>query len=365
MLFRSQADDRERGVFPTTLRVGPHITPDDAYKSARLSIAEAFVSGITTLHDWSGNVPSPQHADAELQALKECGIRARFSYGPSPTLGVSMPMDMGDIGRVNRQWSREDGMLSIGAAVRTPGPGMRGEVPLDMIASEVAAIRKLGLPFTIHGGNKNLISALASRELLGPDLLMVHAQGMTAEERQAVADSKTGYSISPVIEMSFSAVRNGYIQFAELEALHAPLALSIDSSGVGNADYFNVMRALLWSNWRRTDVDLKLQLNPKRIVELATIEGARRLGVGDVTGSLKPGKRADLITVRTNDINMAPAGDPYYSLVFFAQPQNVDLVVANGRVVSQGGRLTTIDMNKTIREASEAADALAARVPKK
>jgi 5-methylthioadenosine/S-adenosylhomocysteine deaminase len=359
-----QADGRERGYFPTTLRVGPYTTPDDAYKSARLAIAEAFVSGITTINDWAHNTASPQHADAELQAIKECGVRARFSYGPPQDLGASAPMDVADIGRVQKQWAREDGMLSVGAAVRTPGPSMRGEVSLDMVASEVAAIRKLGLPYTIHGGNKNLISALASKQLLGPDLLMVHAQGMTADERQAFADSRASYSISPVIEMSFSAIRNGYIQFAELEALRVPLCLSVDSTSTGNADYFNVMRALLWSNWRRTDVDLKLQLNPKRIVELATIEGARRLGVGNLTGSLKPGKRADLITIRTNDVNLAPAGDPYYSLVFFAQPKNVDLVVANGRIVSQGGRLTTIDMNKAIKEASEAAEALAARVPK-
>jgi cytosine/adenosine deaminase-related metal-dependent hydrolase len=359
-----QADGRVHGYFPTTLRVGPYVTAQDGYKSARLSIAEAFVSGITTIHDWSHNICSPQHADAELQAITECGIRARFSYGPPQDLSVSAPMDVADIGRVQKQWSRQDGMLSIGAAVRAPQPTPRGEVSVDLVASEIGAIRKLGLPYTIHGGGKNLISTLASKGLLGPDLLMVHPQGMTDEERKAVAASKTSYSISPVIEMSFSAVRSGYIQFAELEALHVPLCLSVDSSGVGNTDYFNVMRALLWSNWRRTDVDLKLQLNPKRIVELATIEGARRLGVDHVTGSLKPGKRADLITIRTNELNIAPVGDPYYSLVFSAQPKNVDLVVANGRVVSEGGKLTTIDMDKVIGEAVAAADALAARAPK-
>jgi cytosine/adenosine deaminase-related metal-dependent hydrolase len=96
--------------------------------------------------------------------------------------------------------------------------------------------------------------------------------------------------------MSYSAVRNGTIQFAELEAKGIQQSLSTDSSGASaSADFFNSMRALMWSNWHRTDTDLKLQYKPKRLVELATIEGARTLGLGDITGSLKPGKRADLI----------------------------------------------------------------------
>lgn len=358
-----RADEKVLGYFPSTLRLGPYCKPDDAYKSVRLSIAEAFVCGITTVHDWAHNVCSPQHADAELQALTDCGVRARFSYGAPQSLVGTSPMDIADVARVQKQWARHDGMLSIGANIRAVGSGSR-DATLDTTKFEIAALRRLGLPYTIHGGPKGQIATLASNGLLGSDLLMVHPQGMTAEERQAIADSKTMYSTSPLIETSFSAVRSGYIQFAELETLKVPLSLSVDSSAVGNVDFFNMMRALVSSNWRRTDTDLKLQLNPKRVVELATIGGAHCLGLDNVTGSLKPGKRADLITIRTNDINMSPMGDPYYSIVYFGQPKNVDLVVANGRVVSRDGNLTTIDKSKSIREAVDAAEALAARAPK-
>lgn len=78
---------------------------------------------------------------------------------------------------------------------------------------------------------------------------MVHPQGLTGEERQLVADTRTPYSTAPVIEMSYSAVRSGYIQYAELAELGVQLGLSIDSSGASaNADFFNVMRALMWSD---------------------------------------------------------------------------------------------------------------------
>ena len=65
-----------------------------------------------------------------------------------------------------------------------------------------------------------------------------------------------------------------------------------------------------------TRLNPPLRLKPRRLVELATIEGAKLLGLADKTGSLTPGKRADLIMIRTTDLNMVPARDPYYAIVF-------------------------------------------------
>ena len=174
---------------------------------------------------------------------------------------------------------------------------------------------------------------------------------MTAAELQMIGDTRTPWSIAPVIEMSYSAVRSGQIQYHELEAMNTQLGLSIDSSAATNADFFNVMRALMWSDWQRRGAPQKLK--PKRLVELGTIEGAKLLGIADKTGSLTPGKRADLITIRTSDINMAPVGDPYYAIVFFGQPSNVETVMVDGRVLVRDGKLAAVDMSKTIREAAE------------
>jgi 5-methylthioadenosine/S-adenosylhomocysteine deaminase len=107
----------------------------------------------------------------------------------------------------------------------------------------------------------------------------------------------------------------------------------------------------MWSDWQRRGAPQKLK--PKRLVELATVEGARLLGIADKTGSLTPGKRADLITIRTGDINLAPVGDPYYAIVFFGQPSNVETVMVDGRVLARGGKLAAVDVAKTVREAAE------------
>ena len=352
MLIR--ADEPRQGYFPLTIRIGSLCTPQDAYQSVRLGVAEGLLSGITTVHDWSHNTVTPEHADAEIQALKDTGVRARFSYGTGQSLPLTSPMNLEDLARVQHQWATDDGMLGIGACLRTPGPSPRGELPMDLLRTEIDGVRKLGLPMTMHGGTKNLIDLLSKNKLLGQDLLMVHPQGLTAEERQLVAESKTPYSTAPVIEMSYSAVRSGYIQYAELTELGVQLGLSIDSSGASaSADFFNVMRALMWSDWQRSGAPQKLK--PRRLVELATIEGAHLLGLADKIGSLTPGKRADLVLIRTTDINIAPVGDPYYSIVFSGQPANVDTVVVDGRILCRGGKLTAIDVAKTVREATASA----------
>lgn len=356
-----RADDPKFGYFPTTLRVGPHCSAKDAYASVRLGVAEALLSGITTVHNWSHNTRTPEHADAEIQAMKDTGVRGRFSYGWGQELPLTSPMNVEDLGRVQRQWGQDRKSLTIGAALRSPTPGARGAIPLDVLKQEITGIRKLGLPMTMHGGAKGLVDAVASVDGLGPDMLLVHPQSLSEQERQLVVNSKSPYSTAPVIEMSYSAVRSGFIQYEELKQLNVPMGLSIDSSGASaNADYFNVMRALLWSDWQRSGAPLRLK--PRRAVELATIEGAKVLGFGDVTGSLEASKRADILLVRKTDINMAPVFDPYYALVFSAQPSNIDTVIADGRIVSRGGKAVGFDVDKIVREATTSALEIRGRV---
>ncbi len=104
-----------------------------------------------------------------------------------------------------------------------------------------------------------------------------------------------------------------------------------------------------------------MALTAKRLVQLATLDGAVDLGIANRTGSLTPGKRADLMLVRTGDINMAPMADPYEALVNLAQPRNVDRVVADGRILQRGGRFTALDYAAVLREAIDAGAALRAR----
>ena len=127
----------------------------------------------------------------------------------------------------------------------------------------------------------------------------------------------------------------------------------------GNNDMFANMHTLIDTQF----VIYKdpMSISARQILELATINGARDLGIADRVGSLTPGKRADLILVRTTDLNMAPLGDPVQAIVRSAQPHNVDTVIVDGRILKRGGQMTALDVEKIVREASESMATLRAR----
>jgi 5-methylthioadenosine/S-adenosylhomocysteine deaminase len=352
-----RADDPKSGYFPVTLKLGPYCSPEDARRSVRLGVAEALTSGITTVHDWSHNIRTPHHADAEVNALLSTGIRAHFSYGWGQDLPLGESMNLDDLARVHRNWSNEQGLLTLGAALRTPVANPRGIVPVDILQREFEGVRKLGLPITMHA-RPGVVSVLDSHGMLGSDLQLVHPQGISATEIERLAQTKTRFSCSPVIEMHYAQAARGEIQFHELDEAGIRQSLSIDSSAASaNADFFACMRALLWSHKQRFGASKPLQ--PKRLLELATIDGARDLGIDDRTGSITPGKRADIILVRTGDINMAPVFDPYYALIYSAQPSNVDTVMVDGRVLRRKGEFTALDEAEIVHEATQSVAALA------
>ncbi len=354
-----RGDDPKYGYFPSKGRVTAEMTPADIYNSVRFGVAESLTSGITTIHDFCHNVTSPAHADADLKALTDLGVRARFSYGRLGGEPSSQPTDWQDVARVKRQVLPRNPLLSLGAILSPPimeKDGTMSAAIFDDLRSSIGHAQELQLPCTLHYGNltHGVIDVMAKNNWLTPDLLLVHPQGFTATERQTLVAAKVRISIAPVIEIQYSTVRSGYTQFAEMEELGAQMGLSVDSSAASaNANFFSEMRALLWAHKTRSDT--KVKLTPRRLVELATIDGARTLNLADRVGSLTPGKRADVILVRTADINIAPVLDPFNSLVYSAQPNNVDTVVVDGRILLRGGKFTALNIGQTILDAKRSA----------
>jgi cytosine/adenosine deaminase-related metal-dependent hydrolase len=140
-----------------------------------------------------------------------------------------------------------------------------------------------------------------------------------------------------------------------------PVSLSVDTTLLcGNADMFAIMKAI--QNIADGVAPSEFAIDPRRVLQMATIDGANALGIGDKVGSLTPGKRADLILVRTTDINMAPLTEPVRMIVQSAQPANVDLVMVDGRVLKRDGRLTTVDVAKVVADATETINRVRAMV---
>jgi cytosine/adenosine deaminase-related metal-dependent hydrolase len=110
---------------------------------------------------------------------------------------------------------------------------------------------------------------------------------------------------------------------------------------------FATMRlALFEERTRHGSMDV---LSPRKVLELATIGGARGLRMDRTTGSLTPGKRADLILVRTDSLAVAPVADPVHLIVHSAQPSDVDTVIVDGRILKRGGELLVADTAEVVR----------------
>src|SRR5262245_1301018 len=352
-----RADDAERGYFPVTAKLGPHYTPQDSYRAVRLGLAEALSAGVTTVHNWAHNVRSPAHADAEVAAQRDMGVRGRFGYGTPQGLANEQPMDLVDLARLKRDLAG-DPMISLGIASRNvgrdPNP-LRGPVTMEMIKKEWGGARDLGVGITLHTSRESPVTLLNEANLLGPDLQLVHPLLTTAEERALLKQRNTSYSIAPV------AARRpaGVIQLGELLEAAVRCSMSTDHSTTINRDNFVGMRILYALHQHR--IGNRMKLTSRRLVELATMDGARDLGLADKTGSLTPGKRADLILVRTTDTTMSPVGDPFEALVGLGQPANVDTVVVDGRILRRGRKFVALDHAQVVKDAMQSAADLRAR----
>jgi len=340
----------EKGYFPTVLALGKQYTPEDTYCGVRLAVAELLYSGVTTVHDWAHNIRSPDHAKADIRALIDTGIRARFSYGtwqggPPP----NDTMDVADLGRLHREWNSyaNEGLLTLGMASRSLSTSPRGAVSMQAIHRDWDAARKLKLPITLHTGGKGIVSLLEREGLLGPDVQLINSTAWDDAERALVADSGTHVSMSPFSEMRYSYALP---RLLELLKLGLKVSLALDTAPVaGTMDMFAQMRVLMDSQFVRSKNPLSV--SARRILEMATINGAWDLGLAERTGSLTPGKRADLILVRATDLNIAPLGDPTTAIVRCAQPHNVDTVIVDGRILKSGGRLTALDPDEVVAQA--------------
>jgi cytosine/adenosine deaminase-related metal-dependent hydrolase len=354
-------DNPKLGYFPVTNALGRHYTPEDSYRSVRLGLAEGLSAGATTVHNWAHNVRSPAHADAELRAMRDMGMRGRLAYGTPQGAPDDQPMDLEGLAKIQREWMPNDGMLTLGICSRNVGDStnlLRGNISLEIARKDWGGARALGLPITMHTSGPSPIKFLDDAKLLGPDVQLVHPLLTTAEERKILKERGVSYSTSPTGE-SRRPAKAGVIQLGELLEAGVKVSISIDHTGSYGCDYFQCMRILYSLHQHR--IGARVPLTSKRLVQLATLDGAVDLGIADRTGSLTPGKRADIILVRTSDINIAPLSDPYEALVTFAQPRNIDTVIVDGRILWRAGEFTALDHAEVLKEAAESAAALRAR----
>jgi cytosine/adenosine deaminase-related metal-dependent hydrolase len=345
------------------LNYGKLFRPEDVYAGNLMSAVESLYSGVTTTVDWSHNLQTVEHADAAVDALEEVPGRFVLAYGniqAGPWEWSTRP-EFKEF--VSRRISSGNDMLGFQMAFDVTGDP---EFP-ERAAFEVA--RELGVPVTTHAGvwgatSDSGIQLMHENGFANEHTIYVHAATLNDDSYQRIAATGGTVSVSTESEQTCG---QGYPPTWMLRSYDIPVALSMDTSVWWSADLFSAMRGTLGADRSREHLEAHAKnetvtnchLHAEQVVEWATIGGARALGLEDVTGSIEPGKKADLVLIKNDDSPaMFPLLNPYGHVVFQAQRGDVHTVVVNGRVVKHEHRLVDVDLDKARRVVESTVDYL-------
>jgi 5-methylthioadenosine/S-adenosylhomocysteine deaminase len=328
----------------------PKYRPQDVYAGNLWGALECVNAGITTLVDWSHISNTPEHSDEAIRGLKDAGIRSVYAYGfPNTSLADwwfnSKLIQPEDARRIRKQYFSSDAGL-ITMAMATRGPGF---CTPEVVKHDWELARDLGLSITVHvgmdrlAGHFQMVKQLHDMELLYAGTTYVHSSHLTDEEWKYVADSGGRISLAPQIELQMG---HGWAPAVKALSYGLRPGLSNDVVTTGPGDMFSHMRAVFAAERARRheiswndDVDPTNLLTAREVLGFATIDGAAVAGLADRTGSLTPGKKADVIIIDGHAVNTAPVIDPVAVVVTAADISNVDTVIINGRVQKRHGKL--------------------------
>jgi 5-methylthioadenosine/S-adenosylhomocysteine deaminase len=194
--------------------------------------------------------------------------------------------------------------------------------------------------------------------VLGPDVVLAHCVWVNEEERELIAESGTSVIHNP-ISNSFAA--EGVAPVPQFIDVGIKVGLGTDGAASNNSlDMFEVMKttALLHKvHFLRADLMDALQ-----VLEMATINGAKALGIDNITGSLEPGKKADILLLNFDCPRMIPCYSIASNLVYSASSSVVDTVIIGGRIVAKDGRCISLERTEVMKEARSLEDYLKTRI---
>jgi cytosine/adenosine deaminase-related metal-dependent hydrolase len=202
-------------------------------------------------------------------------------------------------------------------------------------------------------------------KLMGPDCTYIHCCRLTPDEWKLIADSGGGVSLASAVEMEMG---HGVPPFQQTLDLKIPLSLSNDVETEVPSEFFTQMRnalflqrMLVFSRERAGEKNTPPLMSVKQVVEIATMGGAKVNHLEKKTGSLTPGKQADVVMLTANAINVMPLNHAYGAVVLGMDTSNVDTVFVGGKVRKWKGQLVGVKLDELRRTSEQSRDWLLAQ----
>ena len=359
-LFRGLADD-----LPLMNWLNDHIFPAEAaldpravYCGALLACAEMILSGTTTFCDMY------LFEDAVARAAQTAGMRAvvgevLFDF-PSPNYG---PIEKGfAYTQTLIDAYRDDPRITI--AVEPHSPYLCAP---ELLTRAFDLAGRNGLPLVIHLAEtagevhtmrerygRTPVGHLANLGVLAPNVLACHCVALSAEDIALLKrfDVKVSHNAESNMKLA-----SGVAPVPQL--LEAGVCVGLGTDGAAsnnNLDLFLEMDTV--AKLHKVQCLDPTVLDAGAVLRMATIDGARALGLSERIGSLEPGKQADLIVLDTHQPHLVPMYHPVSQLVYAARGSDVAAVVIDGRIVMENGRIRTFDVEQAMADVNQIAQSI-------
>jgi 5-methylthioadenosine/S-adenosylhomocysteine deaminase len=356
-LFRGLTEDVPRGEWLTgrLLPLERRLGPDDLRSGALAGCLELLQNGVTTIADRYG------HMDAVATAVEASGLRAVVGHSLyDRTAEADLALSERLIERFGTDPARSRVWAGLAPhATDTCGP--------DLLRRVRRLANRTGAHVFIHvaqseeevrtvvaRGAAGCAGYLDALGLLAPDVVAAHATYLSDAEADLVGSRGTAVAHCP----SSNAKLEGRVApIARMRRAGAIVGLGTDAACCNNGmDLFEEMKVAGLLN--KVAADDPAALPALDLLRAATSEAARALGIDHLVGTLEPGKRADIIAVRTRSPRLLPWRDPVANLVYATRGSDVVAVLVDGRQLVRGGRAMHLDSERILADAERAAGRL-------
>jgi cytosine/adenosine deaminase-related metal-dependent hydrolase len=342
-----------RGIIPNSVNIGdymgathrgfaPFYQPEDMYVGNLATALGCIDAGITCVIDNSHNARSPRHSDAAIQAWFDSGMRAVHASGAAT------------FGDWDRRWPQDSERLMKQFFASNDQLVTFRLFSRGLVKEDWEAAHRLGVWLSIDGAgvpnSAQILQEFAKAGLLDEKHTINHGYGLPDESFKLIRDAGMAVNACPRSDSQWAL---GNERMGLQGALNAGIrpGLSIDNDTAYSTDMFSEMRAAFHlQRWTAHMAKAQNEPNPpaplsvRDLLEFATIRGAGNAALAAKTGSLTPGKEADIVVIRAEDVNTMPLTNAVATVVQYAHAGNVEAVFVAGNVRKWRGALVGHDI---------------------
>ena len=377
-LLKGIGDDMELSdwlshmMFPAAV----YLEPEDTYHAAMLGLSEALHSGVTTTVDYMHCHSKAVLTDGICQAVKDLGVRAivgrgtmdtGVEYGTCADLCEKVSDVEADLHRLFKTYhNTANGRLKIWAA-----PSSMWSNSDEMLKMQWKVVNEYNAGFTVHVSETkyarmatewvhgcNDVDLLKKLNILGPNVLLVHCCWVNEQDMDLIKqyDMKVSHDVCSNMYLA-----DGVAPVPEMLQKGITVGLGLDGAASNNAqDMIELMKITAFQHKVRT-LD-PMAITAEKVLEMATIDGARSIGMEQEIGSIEVGKKADLVFFDpAASQKSTPMHNPVSTLVYSSGMQNITDVMVDGVMVLNNGGLTTVSDRSVITNGQRTAEELCRR----